>query len=50
MGYTFTMSGRLESEDSLAKGRPDTAQQIENLLKAIEGIDSTATNTTTAVS
>jgi len=40
-------AGEIESEDSPAKKRPDTAQQIENLLKAIEGIDSTATNTTT---
>jgi len=45
--YVHDVPGRLRVKIPLAKKRPDTAQQIENLLKAIEGIDSTATNTTT---
>jgi len=45
--YVHDAPGRLRVKIPLAKKRPDTAQQIENLLKAIEGIDSTATNTTT---
>jgi len=45
--YVHDIPGRLRVKIPLAKGRPDTAQEIEMLLKAIEGIDSTATNTTT---
>jgi copper chaperone CopZ len=45
--YVHDVPGRLRVKIPLAKKRPDTAQQIEMLLKAIEGIDSTATNTTT---
>lgn len=45
--YVHDVPGRLRVKIPLAKKRPDTAQKIENLLKAIEGIDSTATNTTT---
>lgn len=45
--YVHDIPGRLRVKIPLAKGRPDTAEEIEKLLKAIEGIDSTATNTTT---
>lgn len=45
--YVHDIPGRLRVKIPLAKGRPDTAEEIEKLLKAIEGIDSTAMNTTT---
>lgn len=45
--YLHDIPGRLRVRIPLAKGRPDTAEEIEELLKAIEGIDSAATNTTT---
>jgi copper chaperone CopZ len=45
--YVHAIPGRLRVKIPLAKGRPDTAEEIQKLLKAIEGIDSTATNTTT---
>ncbi len=45
--YVHDIPGRLRVKIPQAKGRPDTAQEIEKLLRAIEGIDSTASNTTT---
>ena len=45
--YVHDIPGRLRVKISQAKSRPDTAQEIEKLLRAIEGIDSTATNPTT---
>jgi len=45
--YVHEIPGRLRVKIPLVKGRPGTAQEIEKLLRAIEGIDSTATNTTT---
>lgn len=45
--YVHDIPGRWRIKIPLAKGRPDTAEEIEELLKAIEGIDSAATNTTT---
>ena len=45
--YVHDVPGRLRVKIPQAKGRPDTAQEIEKLLRAIEGIDSTASNTTT---
>lgn len=45
--YVHDIPGRLRVKISQAKSRPDTAQKIEKLLRAIEGIDSTATNPTT---
>ncbi len=45
--YVHDIPGRLRVKIPQAKGRPDTAQEIEKLLRDIEGIDSTASNTTT---
>jgi len=45
--YIHNIPGRLRVKTPLVKGSPNTAQDVQRLLEAIEGIDSTAANTLT---
>jgi hypothetical protein len=45
--YIHDIPGRLRVRLPLVKGNPETAKDVGNILKSIEGIDSTAVNTTT---
>jgi hypothetical protein len=45
--YVHDIPGRLRVRIPSIKGNPETAEDVRRILKAIEGIDSTAVNTVT---